>query len=190
MIQSEAKPIAPQSHNARYAKLRRQVDVGNWNGFQRDFQLKILEARSLALIVEEYARTVDVPPVLIDEIRIPVRLESYSRAKIGADYILLCVQEWLRNVNHTASRLRWASSGFLNDNISLSQLTLRKGATRNKSLGNRRKVIRLYRHNISRPYAKGRLCSRRAFCFFAPIPANKLSNRVIQSFHHTSHESF
>ena len=25
MIQSEAKPIAPQSHNARYAKLRRQV---------------------------------------------------------------------------------------------------------------------------------------------------------------------
>ena len=179
MIQSEAKPIALQSHNARYAKLCRQGDVRNWNGFQRDFQLKILKARSLALIVEEYPRTVDVPPVLIDEIRIPVRLESCCCAKIGTDYVLLCVQEWLRNVNHTASRLRWASARFLNDNISLPQLTLRKGVARNKSFGNRRKIIRLYRHNISRPYAKCRLCGGRAFRFSTPIPADKLSDCVI-----------
>ena len=177
-------------HNARYAKLSRQIDVGNWNGFQRDFQLKILEARSLTFVVEEYTRIVDVSPVLIDKVRIPVGLEPYRRTKIRTDYILFCDQEWLGNVNHTTGRLRWASARFLNDNISIPQLPLRKGARRNKSFWNRRKIIRLYRHNIGRPYAKGRLHRGWTSRFFSPFSADKLSNCVIQSFHIANHESF
>ena len=41
MIQSEAKPIAPQSHNARYAKLCRQVGDVN-------FDIRNLVRRSVA----------------------------------------------------------------------------------------------------------------------------------------------
>ena len=178
------------AYNARYTKLRRQVEVGDWNGFQRDFQLKILEARSLTFIVEEYTRIVDVSPVLIYKIRIPVGLESYCCTKIRTDCILLCNQERFRNVNHATSRLRWASARFLNDNISLPQLSLRKGARRNKSFWNRRKIIRLYRHNIGCSYAKGRLRRGWASRFFTPISADKLNNCVIQSFHFTIHESF
>lgn len=168
-----------QPHNARYAKLRRQVNGGNRNGFQCDFQLKILEPGRLALVVKKYAKPVDVSPVLVDKIRIPVWLESYGRTKIGTDYVFLCVQKWLRNVDHTASRLRWCSARFFNDNISLSQLPLRKGGIRNKPFGDCRKVIRLYRHNIGRSYAKGRLCEIMAFCTFAPISADRLRNCIM-----------
>ena len=170
-------------HNARYAKLRRQINLWNRDRFQRNFQLQILETRSLAFIVEEYARVIDLTPILINEIRIPLRLDAYRGAEVRTDYVPLCRQERLRDVHNASRGLSWTAARFLYDNVTFTQLPLCKRILRDKSFRDGRIVMRFNRHNVSRPNAISRLRRIRTLRFGSPISADKFSNSVIQSFH-------
>ena len=170
-------------HNARYVKLRRQVNLWNRNRLQRDFQLQILESRSLAFVVEEYTGVINLTPILINEIRIPLRRDAYRGTEVRADYVPLCRQERLRDVHNASRGLSWTAARFLYDNVTFTQLPFCKRTLGDKSFRNGRKVMRFNRHNISRPNAISRLRSLWTLRFGSPISADKLSNGIIQSFH-------
>ena len=170
-------------HNARYAKLRGQINLWNRDRFQRNFQLQVLETRSLAFIVEEYARVIDLTPILINEIRIPLRLDAYRGAEVRTDYVPLCRQERLRDVHNASRGLSWAAARFLYDNVTFTQLPLCKRILRDKSFRDGRIVMRFNRHNVSRPNAISRLRRIRTLRFGSPISADKLSNGIIQGLH-------
>ena len=170
-------------HNARYAKLRRQVNLRNRYRFQSSFKLKVLETRGFAFIIEEHAGTVNLPPILINKIRVPFWLDAYCRTEVRTDYIPLCEQEGLRDINHSSCRLCRTPARFLNNDVSFDQLPLCKRAFRDKSQGKCRIVMRFNRHNICRSNAIRRLRNRTACSFIPPISTDELSNGVKQSLH-------
>ena len=166
-------------HNARYAKLRGQVNFRNRYRFQSNFKLKVLETRGFTFIIEEHSGTVNLPPILINKVRVPFRLHAYCRTEVRTDDIPFCGQKRLRDINDSTCRLCRATARFLNNDVSFDQLPLCKRVIRDKTQGERRIVMLFNRHNISRPNAVTRLWSRCAFSFATPISADELSDGVI-----------
>lgn len=165
--------------NARYAKLRRQVNFWNRYRFQSNFKLQVLKARSFSLIIEEHSRIVNLSPILVNKIRVPFWLKAYCCTEVRTDYIPFCGQKRLRDINCSSSRLCRAAARFLNDYIPFDQVPLVKRALGDKSLRDRRIVMRFNRYNVSSPNAVTRLRSRVAFRFTSPISADELSYCVI-----------
>ena len=167
------------AYNARYAKLRRQVNFWNRYRFQSNFKLKVLETRGFAFIIEEHAGTVNLPPILINKIRIPFWFDAYCSTEVRTDDIPLCGQERLRDINHSSCRLCRAPARFLNNNVSFDQLPLFKRAIRDKSQRDSRIIMRFNWHNISCPNAVTSLRRGRIYSFASPISADELSYSIV-----------
>ena len=165
-------------HNARYAKLRRQVEHWNWNRFQGYVELKVLKPGSLAFVIKEDASIINLPPVLINEVRIPFRLKSYCRTEVGAHQIGFCSDKRLGYKHYSPGRLRRASARLLYNDVARPELMLRKRSARKISHGNGAKVMRFNRYNIcsSNAISVMRVFGIRSIS--TPISADEFANSI------------
>lgn len=173
----------PFTDNARYAKLRWQVDFGNWNRSHGRLQLEVFQPRGFALIVEEHACAVDLPPIQIYKVRIPSSFQSYCSTEVGTDKIRSCREKRLRNVHDTSRRLDRTTARLLNNNVADFQSMQIKRSLRKMPFRDGCVVVRFNRHNVRCTYAKGRIWSFGTFGISAPIATDELSDGIKQSLH-------
>ena len=120
-------------NNGRYTKLGRKVDFWNRYRFQGRLKLKIFKTRSLALIIKKYTSIINLSPVLINKIRIPLWFNAYSSTEVGTDYIFSFRKKRVRDVDCSSSGLSRTSSRLFDNNVPTNQLALVKRTFRNKS---------------------------------------------------------
>ena len=165
-------------YNGRYTKLGKEVDFWNWYRFQSRLKLKIFKARSLALIIKKYTSIINLSPVLIYKIRIPLWFNAYSSTEVGTDYIFSFRKKRVRDVGCSSRGLSRTSTRLFDNNVPTNQLALVKRTFRNKSFRNRAKVVRFNRHNISTSNTENRLGFQIVSRFISPISADKFSNSI------------
>ena len=165
-------------YNGRYTKLGRKVDFWNRYRFQGRLKLKIFKTRSLALIIKKYTSIINLSPVLINKIRIPLWFNAYSGAEVGTDYIFSFRKKRVRDVDCSSRGLSRTSTRFFNNNVSTNQSALVERTFRNKSFRNRTKVVRFNRHNISTSNTESRLGFQIVSRFISPISTDKFSNGI------------
>ena len=100
-LSSNRKVRFQHLHNARYAKLRRQVKFWDWYGFHGYFELKVLKPGGLTFVIEEDASIINLSPVLINEVRIPFWLKSYCRTEVGTHQVGFCSDKRLGYKHHS-----------------------------------------------------------------------------------------
>ena len=169
--------------NARYTKLRGQIDFGNGDRLHGRLQLEIFQSRGFPFIIEKHTHVVDLLPIQIYKVWIPSGFQSYCSAKVGTNKIRFCREKRLRNVHDTSRRLGRTTARLFNNNVADFQSMQLERSPRKVSYGDSHVVVRFNRHNVRCTYAKGRNWSFGTFGISAPIATDELSNGIKQSLH-------